>query len=532
MRSIRVIHSRCFWLFAATVFLGLTTAGAQSNKKDSSPPPKNNAPAQRSQGTNNGGRSNAGQGYGANSGGYHGPTANGTHATPQGSGRMANGPTANGTHATPQGSGRMANGPTANGPSSNRGTAASPAQPSVSHANLGLGGRPAPRGSHQVALKNGSAIQKRSDGRVSDVHNAQRGMDIHHGLNGGTRVSVQRPDGSRIVGERGRPGYIQRSYSFHGHSYARRTYYYQGRTYNRFYRSYSYGGVYMNVYAPGYYYPAGFYGWVYNPWAPISYTWGWGGAWPGYYGYYFAPYPVYPSASLWLTDYMISNDLAAEYQAEQATQTLGGAPTSAGGPALSDDTKQAIADEVRNQLALENNEAQQTAANQDPDPASSGIARLMSDGHSHVFVAGNPLDVVDASGTECALSPGDAVEMSNPPPTGAATANLTVLASKGGTECPKSDTVTLAVADLQDMQNHMRETIDQGLQQLQSQQGQGGLPAEPGSAKGAPVNVAFAQQAPPPDSNGAAEINQQVQQASASEQAVTTQAQQEAGAQP
>ena len=95
------------------------------------------------------------------------------------------------------------------------------------------------------------------------------------------------------------------------------------------------------------------------------------------------------------------------------------------------------------------------------------------------------LDVVDASGAECAISDGDVLKLVAPPAPSASAANLVVLSSKGGQECRKSAVVTVALADLQDMQNHMRETIDQGLQELQEKQGKGGLPAAPPSAKAA-----------------------------------------------
>ena len=65
-----------------------------------------------------------------------------------------------------------------------------------------------------------------------------------------------------------------------------------------------------------------------------------------------------------------------------------------------------------------------------------------------------------------------------------AVANVVVLASKGQ-DCPKGATVTVQLQDLQEMQNHMRETIDQGLQTLQSRQGQGGLPPLPPERRGA-----------------------------------------------
>ena len=71
---------------------------------------------------------------------------------------------------------------------------------------------------------------------------------------------------------------------------------------------------------PPRYYPVGFYGRAYNPWAaPIAYSWGWGAApWYGFYGAYFTPYPVYPSAAFWLTDYLIATSLQAVYAAQAA----------------------------------------------------------------------------------------------------------------------------------------------------------------------------------------------------------------------
>jgi hypothetical protein len=69
------------------------------------------------------------------------------------------------------------------------------------------------------------------------------------------------------------------------------------------------------------------------------------------------------------------------------------------------------------------------------------------------------------------------------------------------------------------MQNHMRETIDQGMKELQAKQGQGGLPAAPASAKAAPVESPMAAIAPPPppESEVKAEINQQSQEADKAE---------------
>jgi hypothetical protein len=375
-------------------------------------------------------------------------------------------------------------------------------------------------------------VRTRPNGKVADVHDAKRGMDVHHGLNGNRRVSVARPDGSRVVSERGRPGYVQRGYSYHGHDFGRRAYYYHGHEYNRYYRGYGYRGVYLNVYAPGFYYGPGFYGWAYHPWgAPIAFVWGWGGSpWYGYYGGYFAPYPVYPSASYWLTDYMLSQDLQSAYAAHQEAGETDGAPSAASAPPeLTPDVKQQIADEVRDQLALENQEATQAAQHQDVDPGSSGIARMLGDGHPHVFVAGSTLDLVDADGQECGISDGDVLALQTPPSADATAADLVVMASKGGQECQKSTTVTVQLADLQEMQNQMRATIDQGLQELQAKQGKGGIPAAPPSAQTPPAPAEYAAVAPPPDPQDAAAVQQQGQQADQSEKEVTTEASQDSG---
>jgi hypothetical protein len=379
-----------------------------------------------------------------------------------------------------------------------------------------------PAGTKTATAANGSSVRTRANGSRADVHDAKRGMDVHHGLNGGRRVSVERADHSRIVAERGGRGYVQHPYGFHGHEYGHRTYYEHGRAYDRFYRGYYYHGVYAEMYAPSFYYAPAFYGWVYNPWAvPIAYplaAWGWGGnPWFGFYGGFFTPYPVYASASLWLTDYMISQSLAASYQAQVDAQVQ--AQALANPAPLTPQVKDLISAEVQRQIALENAESA-TAKTGEADPASSGIQRMLTDNVQHVFVAGKDLDVVDAAGTECALSEGDALQLTGQTAPNADAATLAVLASKGGKECQRGDTVSVTMADLQDMQNHMRETIDAGMGELQAKQGKGGLPALPPSANVPPAKSALAMDAPPPDATAATQINQSWGEADKSEQEV------------
>ena len=362
-------------------------------------------------------------------------------------------------------------------------------------------------------------------------------MDIHHGLGGGRRVEVVRADHSRIVVERGGHGYVQHPYMFRGHEYAHRTYYVNGRAYDRFYARYPYHGVYVEMYTPAFYYPPAYYGWAYNPWAvPVAYpvaAWGWAAApWYGYYGPYFAPYPVYASASFWLTDYLISTSLAAAYQARVNAAAAAQAQAQADGAVpLTPQVKDLIAAEVQNQIKIENAEAAQQA--QGPNPAISGVQRMLSDNQTHVFVAGRDIDVVDAGGAECALTEGDVIQLTPTAlPPDATAATLVVLASKGGLECRKGVAVSVQIADLQDMQNHMRDVIDQGMGDLKSKQGTGGLPALPQSASAAPAKASFAAEAPPPDPDAANQITQQSQEADRAEKDVLAQAAPDSGGAP
>jgi hypothetical protein len=395
------------------------------------------------------------------------------------------------------------------------------ARPNVAHG--GPGSRPTPAGVHEVRASNGALVRTRPNGTRSDLHDERRGMDVHRGLNGERRISVERADHSRVFAERGGRGYVQHPYMYRGHEFGHRTYYHDGRAYDRYYGRYPYRGVYLDVYAPNRYYAPGFYGWAYNPWAvPVAYSWGWNAnPWYGYYGAaYFTPYSVYPSASFWLTDYLISQSLAAAYEARAADQA--NAAAMQGAAPLTPDVKKMVADEIQRQVALENAEAAQNTKQQDVDSRSSSIERMLSDNQPHVFIAGSNLDLVDSSGAECAVSIGDVIEVATPPPYDATAANALVLSSKGGKECPKSANVQVAFTDLQDMQNHMRETIDQGLGDLQSKQGKGGLPPAPPSALAPPVASSFAAAAPPPDPNAATEISQQIKEADKAEQEVAS----------
>jgi hypothetical protein len=335
-----------------------------------------------------------------------------------------------------------------------------------------------------------------------------RDMLIHHGPGASLTIVRERPGNVVLVSNRYGHGYIQRPYMYRNAAFVQRTYYMNGVAYSRLYRPYVLGGVPMNVYAPGYYYPMAFYGWAYNPWgAPIAYSWGWGGSpWYGYYGGYFTPYPVYATPSLWLTDYVVAQTLQADFQ-ERAADLANSQPDFT---PMTPQVKQQIADEVNRQINLEYNEAG-AGAQTPPDPGSSGVERMLDDNIPHIFVVSSPLYAQSPIG-ECALTPGDALGLQLGAQPVLPEVYVRVMSSKSN-ECPVGFRISVDVADLQDMQNHMRETIDQGLGELQKKQGQDGIPVAPAAADAPPVQPAFAEIAPPPDPNAATELSQQTNEA-------------------
>jgi hypothetical protein len=87
------------------------------------------------------------------------------------------------------------------------------------------------------------------------------------------------------------------------------------------------------------------------------------------------------------------------------------------------------------------------------------------------------------------------------------------------------------LTDLQEMQNHMRETIDEGLQDLQAKQGKNGLPPAPLSAQAPPVPAQYVLAAPPLERNLGTEITQIDHQSDQAEKDVAAEAaQQDRGA--
>lgn len=395
---------------------------------------------------------------------------------------------------------------------------------------------------------NGNSARFDSHGHVAEVHAGN--TTIMHGPGGTRRIVAEGPNHTRYVTDAHGHGYVQRPYMYHGHAFEGRTYYRNGIARREFYRSYYYHGVYLNGYYPARFYAPAFYGWAYAPWAaPVSYPWGWGAApWYGYYGPYFAPYPVYATASLWLTDYLISQSLQQAYAAGvqagasgavaslyqhpsergahliYASYSLSGPSFFAGAPGggaatLTPQIKQAIASEVSTTLDEEKSEAAQSG---DASGSMQGIGQLLADGKTHVFLASEAINVPDASGQDCAITAGDVLQMNAAPPEGSDSGQLQVLASKGS-DCQQGSTVTITLENLQEMHNNLMSTVDQGLGDLQKKAGTDGLPAAPAGSSTV-TDAPYAAAAPPEDPNGAQELAKVATQGVQDDQQVTSEA--------
>jgi hypothetical protein len=347
------------------------------------------------------------------------------------------------------------------------------------------------------------------------------GATIVHAPSGARRIEVVRPGGGLIVTNAAGHGYAQRPITVRGQAFVQRTYYVHGAAYPQYYRASVYRGVAFNVYTPVRFYTPRYYAWAYTPWgAPVYYNFGWAGSpWMGFYAGYFSPYPYYSGPNYWLTDYLLATSLQEGYQERMDAAAAAQAGYDPSGQAvLSPQVKNMVAVEVQRQLNQESAESQNPQSLMSP---SNGAPPILADNNPHVFVVASSL-IANTGGQECALTQGDVLQLNPAPSPDPNFANAQVLASKGQ-DCQTGSLVPVQLADLQEMQNHMRETLDRGLGELQARQGQGGLPPIDASLR-AQTPAPYAADLPPAETNVADELQRQAREADRQEQDVLGQA--------
>ncbi len=411
-------------------------------------------------------------------------------------------------------------------------------RPGNNNAHAGNNGRPGGHGpmnhtppGHQVSLRGGGTAHIRPNGQIRTVN--RNGMHIERGMHGG-RTVVSSHNGVRVVSVGHRGGYVQRAYVVRGgHSYYSRTYYYHGAYRAGVYRGYYYGGRPYYGYYPAYYYHPVYYGWAYNPWpAPVYYGWGWGGEpWYGYYGPYYAPYPVYPSAAYWITDYMIAATLRAAYEAQAADNWM--SPYKLDGtlvaslnpiappdpkPAMSEAVKKELAEEVKSTLAAEQAEAGKSGSSSGGQQTESKEAPPALDPKFRTFVVSSDLSLVPESGDECPLAQGDVITRTSETPDDDGNVAVKVVAS-AKSDCAVGSEGSVSTDDLQEMYNQFREQLKDGMGELAKKNGTGGLPKAPDTA-----TVQGDVPAPAPDKSAEKSLQEQQQAADQTESEVKQEA--------
>jgi hypothetical protein len=298
-------------------------------------------------------------------------------------------------------------------------------------------------------------------------------------------VETRRADGTRLVSESRNRGYIEHPITSKP-GYVARTFVAGGRSYVQVYREASFQGFAYYSFVPAIRYSPLFYRWVSNPWpAPISFAWGWSGEpWYGYYGAYFTPAPAYSTYALWLTNYLLAQDLQLAYENLQQNGELTFPETADQTIALSPEIKQVISEEVEQQLA-----AEQAAAGGDapPDPVptlSTGAVPPALDPTQRVFVVSTSLDLPNGDSV-CSLTPGDIILRTSDAMGADRTVGVSILSSKPG-DCPINSLSKIDISTLQEMHNQFREQIYSGLGFLAANEDRRGLPKGP-SAR--PISV-------------------------------------------
>jgi hypothetical protein len=187
---------------------------------------------------------------------------------------------------------------------------------------------------------------------------------------------------------------------------------------------------------------------------------------------------------LWLTDYVIAENLRLAYESQVAAYA-GQAPPppdAQSAAALTPEMKALIDDEVRQQIA-----AERVASGAQP---ASGTEQMPPALTQTYFVVSASLDIPAIA---CSLTPGDLIQRTGNGVTAEGGVTVAVVSSKPG-DCVPGSSAAVQLADLQNMQNQFRENIDAGLKMLADNQARGLPNGPPAGAR--PVAEGTASPAP------------------------------------
>jgi len=307
-----------------------------------------------------------------------------------------------------------------------------------------------------------------------------------------------------------RPGFTSRTFVSGGHVLYTRVY--QDHVWHQFGRAFAY-----ETFVPAVRYPAVYYGWALAAWPrPVTYSWGWyAQPWYPTYGVLFTPYPVYTSPDLWMTDYIIAQNMQMAYQAQATAPPVQPSPlwapapqapatdSSVAAPAAPPGDPAPAAQPGDTQLAPQSSEAPSTPVA--PPPAVTPQIKAQLDAQikvqlqeqqtaetmpatlttqstppalraSHVFFeVVQPLDVPTAQG-HCSLGPNDYIKR-----TGGMSSDdwmiPVVVELSRPSDCPEGLATRIGLNDLNAMENEQEAQVLQAMQAASASMGPNGPPS-------------------------------------------------------
>jgi hypothetical protein len=316
-------------------------------------------------------------------------------------------------------------------------------------------------------------------------HNGE--MFVNHGVRGERRIEVLRHDHSRIVSLAPNRGFVERPIKSRL-GYLSRTYMVDGQASVRVYRVYAYRNIVYYRYVPVVYYQPAFYRWIYNPWPrPVPYAWGWDGEpWLVASRGYFTPSSVYSSAALWLTDFLLAENLKLAFNSRQEAQASGDfvseSEPDGTSMAITPEIKVALTEDIKSQLKEIEDESKPTST---PDPTqpqdSEGQLPPVLNPKHRIFIVSMSLDVTTSTEETCALTGGDIIVRTSDEIVDNNRLSVSVLSSKPG-DCPYNSATAIEVDALQEMSNEMRAQLHSGTTALAAKQGTSSVPTGPDSS--------------------------------------------------
>jgi len=171
---------------------------------------------------------------------------------------------------------------------------------------------------------------------------------------------------------------------------------------------------------------------------------------------------------------------------------------------LTPEVKEAIAEEVKAQLAAQQAAAQHTSSGTNQTSASTPSQDVPAalDPARHTFIVASDL-TVSSDGQECQLTAGDVIKRTSDTPDEDRKVTAVVSASKKS-DCAVGQEIAIGVDDLQEMHNKFEEQLDNGMKDLADKQGKDGIPKAP-DTKTTPSDVP----PPAPDNNAAKALQDQ-----------------------